>query len=169
MGQTTGQIEQHINEQRDELGHNITELEDKVKATFDWRRQTRARPYTALGIAFGVGAALAVALPSRRSAARALDRFQERRSYSSEHASTPTMRYEKRRASDAWEKIKSALFGVVITRVQDLLDEVIPGFREEFFKTDARGSNSATHKTPELAESVYRQKVDGHTDWPSNS
>jgi hypothetical protein len=166
MGQTSGQIEQHINEQRGELGQNISELQEKVKATFDWRRQTRARPFTALGIAFGAGIVLAATLPTRRSAARARSRFA---SYSRERASNPASPYEKRPTSDAWDKIKSSLLAVAITSARNFLAEAIPGFRDELFRAEARRPSSATHKAPELAESIYRQKANGPTDWSTHS
>jgi hypothetical protein len=39
MGEKTDEIEQHIREQRRELGQNISELQQKVKDTVNWRVQ----------------------------------------------------------------------------------------------------------------------------------
>lgn len=171
MGPTSGQIEQHINEQRGELDHNINELQQKVRATFDWRERTCARPFAALGIAFGAGVVLAAVLPPPAGlVARARSRFQERTTSSRESASNTATQYEKQRAYEAWDKIKGALLGLVTTRVQEFLAEAIPGFRQEFSRTEAYKTTSATHKAPELAESVYRQRANGPTsEWSTHS
>ena len=169
MGPTSGQIEQHINEQRGELDHNIHELQHKVKRTFDWREQTCARPFTALGVAFGTGVVLAAVLPSgAKFVAHARSRFQERASYSSERGSDSATQYEKRRASDTWDKIKGALLGLATTQIQQFLAEAIPGFRDEYRRAETRNS-SATTKAPELAESIYRERPDGHSGWSTHS
>ena len=76
----------------------------------------------------------------------------------------------QQRASDAWDNIKGALLGLVTTRVQEFLAEAIPGFRQEFSRTEAYKTTSATHKAPELAESVYRQRANGPTsEWSTHS
>ena len=167
MGQTSGQIEQHIYQERGELGENISALENKVKAAVDWRQQTCARPFTAVSIAFVGGILLAAFLPTGRGR-RAHSR---RRSYSS-HAGErhDSAEYETHRASDLWERIKTAFVGVATSRLQDILAEAIPGFGTEFSRTESRRTTSATHKAPELAESVYRHRPNGPTsDWSTHS
>ena len=39
MGQAANQIENHIENERQELGSNLRELEDKVKSVTDWHHQ----------------------------------------------------------------------------------------------------------------------------------
>ena len=169
MGQTSGQIEQHIYQERGELGENISALENKVKAAVDWRHQTCARPFTALSIAFVGGILLAAFLPTGRGR-RARSRRQAFGSHSGEaRASRPT-EYERHPSSDLWERIKTAFVGVATSRLQDILAEAIPGFGTEFSRTESRRTTSATHKAPELAESVYRHRPDGPTsDWYTHS
>ena len=53
MGETSDQIERHIQETRNDLGDNFSELEDKVKTAVDWRAQFEERPGTMLALAFG--------------------------------------------------------------------------------------------------------------------
>src|ERR1700730_14469958 len=67
MGETTGQIERHIQETRDELGENFNELQQKVKTAMDWRAQFEQRPGTLLAVAFGGGVLLSALLPTRHS------------------------------------------------------------------------------------------------------
>jgi hypothetical protein len=62
MGETTSQIEAHIEDIRKDLGANLQEVEDRVKSATDWRQHFQARPMTMLGIAFGGGVLLATML-----------------------------------------------------------------------------------------------------------
>lgn len=66
MGQTADQIETHIERTRDNLGSNITELEQKVKSATDWKHYFRNNPMTMMGVAFGGGVLLAVMLGNGR-------------------------------------------------------------------------------------------------------
>ena len=61
MGERPDQIEQHIRRERDVLGHNFSELEQKVKNAFDWHSQFEEHPGLMLGLAF-VGGALVAAV-----------------------------------------------------------------------------------------------------------
>jgi hypothetical protein len=66
MGETSDQIERHIQETRNDLGDNFGELQDKVKTAVDWRAQFEERPGTMLALAFGGGVILSALLPSGR-------------------------------------------------------------------------------------------------------
>jgi len=68
MDETASQIERHIEEQRQQLGRNVAELEERVRSTFNWRVQFQERPGTIIGAAFAGGVLLS-ALFRRRSAA----------------------------------------------------------------------------------------------------
>jgi uncharacterized protein DUF3618 len=59
MGETASQIENHIEETREDLGSNLHELEERVKLATDWRRQFRNNPAIFLALAFGGGLLLA--------------------------------------------------------------------------------------------------------------
>ena len=49
MGETTDQIERHIEETRQDLGANLLELEDRVRRATDWRRIVRRNPKLVIG------------------------------------------------------------------------------------------------------------------------
>ena len=66
MGETSYQIERHIQETRNDLGDNFGELQSKVKKAVDWRAQVEERPGTMLALAFGGGIVLSALLSSRR-------------------------------------------------------------------------------------------------------
>ena len=69
MGETTDQIETHLETKQDALRSNLEELEQKVKSVTDWRRQFRNNPGLMLGLAFGGGMLLAGVMrrPRRRA------------------------------------------------------------------------------------------------------
>jgi hypothetical protein len=70
MAQTVGQIEAHIDRTRHQLGANLKELEHRVEAATDWRRQFRARPLAFLGVGFVAGAVIGAMLPHGRKRGR---------------------------------------------------------------------------------------------------
>ena len=118
MGQTTHQIEAHIEDTREDLGSNLHELEQKVKSVTDWKQHFRTSPMTMLG--------------GRKN------RLVERR-FSSDatepHAGTD---HQKHKALETWDNIKGALIGVAATRFKDLVGEVVPGFHEQFQRTEEK-------------------------------
>ena len=62
MGETTNQIEAHIEETREHLGSNLRELEGKVKSATDWKYYFRKSPLIMIGAAFGGGLVVATML-----------------------------------------------------------------------------------------------------------
>jgi hypothetical protein len=126
MGQTIQQVEAHIDITRAQLGSNLEELDRKLDAMTDWRQHFRVRPFTVLGAAFAGGVVLAVSLRSRSA--------RPRYSSSSEtHVGTAAQKYHALRT---WDNIKGALIGVAAARVKDYVGELIPGFREQFERTE---------------------------------
>ena len=139
MGQAASQIENHIENERQELGSNLRELEDKVKSVTDWHHQFRNRPLVFLGLAFGGGAVLASMFgrPSGRRRYPTYDR--ENRAEGSEgrprtrRATSPAME----KAYEAWENVQGALVGIAATKVKDYADGIIPGFAEQYRQAQA--------------------------------
>jgi hypothetical protein len=73
MGETTDEIESHIESTRENLGSNLQELEQRVKSATDWRQHFRNNPLMMIGAAFGGGVLLALILSgptSRRGYSR---------------------------------------------------------------------------------------------------
>jgi len=55
MGETTDEIESHIERTRQDLESNLRELEQKVKSATDWRHQFRNHTQTMIAAAFAGG------------------------------------------------------------------------------------------------------------------
>lgn len=136
MGQTTNQIEAHIEDTRGTLGSNLNELERKVKSVTDWKQHFQANPMMVLGIAFGGGIVLAKMLGTSK---RRLGTQNFASPASVEpHAGTDHQKYK---ALETWDNIKGALIGVAATRFKDFVGELVPDFNEQFRRTEekARG------------------------------
>ena len=155
MGENSVQIERHIQEQRDELADNFIELENKVKSTFDWRVQAQRRPGTMIGLAFGGGLLLSALLKSSSRSDR--KRSSNDRRPSDETIAQPDIKHDwgsgpqKRKASDAWENIKGAIVGVAATRFGTYLEQLLPGFQDEYRK--AKSGLSTADGTTERSRS----------------
>jgi hypothetical protein len=134
MGQTTHQIETHIENTREDLGCNLHELESKVRAVTDWKQQFNQRPLTMLGVAFGGGILLATMMGGRKNRGR--ERAYARRAMESEsHMGTD---FRKHEALGTWDNIKGALIGVAATRFKEFVGDVIPGFQEQLQRTEEK-------------------------------
>ena len=138
MGETTDQIERHINDQRHELGDNIHELRHKVKDAVDWRVQTQERPWTMVGLAFGVGLLSSLLIGSRRRIkASRTDRSQR---WSREPTSRAEYGSERdERTSRIWSNVKGAVAAAVVAAAKDFVGQIIPGFREQYRKRRQEG------------------------------
>jgi len=127
MGDTTRQIEAHIEQTRDNLGANIHELEQRVKSATDWKHYFKNSPMTMLGVAFGGGVLLATIIGGKR---RRSPSFAE----PTRNLPAETGR-QTHLALQAWDNIKGALIGVAASRFKDLVDEIVPGFKGQLHRT----------------------------------
>src|SRR5512132_4291714 len=105
MGQTTHQIEAHIEDTRADLGSNLHELEQKIKSVTDWRQHFKTNPMTMLGVAFGGGILLATILSGRKNK-RGEHGFSSPAPSAELHAGTD---HQKHKALETWDNIKGAL------------------------------------------------------------
>jgi|KBSMisStaDraftv2_1062788.scaffolds.fasta_scaffold19366_6 hypothetical protein len=139
MAEQTDQLEKHIQSKRNALGHNLEELESKVRSAGDWHTYFERYPMTALGISFGGGILLSMLIGSNRSnrgrmVADSVS-WQENPSRTLANAARPAGGARDKMAETV-DTIKGALFGLATAKVQDILSDAIPGFREQYQKTE---------------------------------
>jgi len=139
MAEQTDQLEQHIQSKRNELGQNLEELESKVKRAGDWHTYFERYPMTALGISFGGGILLAMLMGGNRSnrgrmVADSIG-WQENQSRPAAYPARPAGGARDKMAETV-DTIKGALFGLATAKVQNILSDAIPGFREQYQKTE---------------------------------
>jgi hypothetical protein len=157
-----------IQQQRQELGDNLQQLENKVRDTVDWRVQFSERPMAGIGIAFAGGFLLSMLMPGggeskgRSSqtyemsnyrvdddATRAQPvsyRYQYPPSDRGEHKGRSMMATpEMKEVTDTLENIRGAVMGMAASRLRDFLAEAVPGFANEY--EEARKSRGASEAT----------------------
>jgi hypothetical protein len=155
MGETSDQIERHIQETRNDLGDNFSELEDKVKTAVDWRAQFDERPGTMLALAFGGGIVLSALLPSGR---RSRSTYDEGRKLATNRDLTPSLQSGKAptvRPSETrqtMEALAGAFVGVAVNRASRFIDYLLPGFEREF--SNARAAKSPYSYRPDSGNIV---------------
>lgn len=140
MEQESERIEKHIEERREQLGRNLEELESRVKSNFDWRTHYSKNPWLVLAIAFTGGAAVGamVSGDSRSSS-------YGRRSYTGSGGVDSSSQAGSRLAS-TWGNIQGAVLTAATRKVEDFLDELLPGFRDEYRtqRGQQRGGDSSS-------------------------
>ena len=148
MGQESSEVKRHIDEQRQELGANIHVLQSRVRDKFDWRTQFERRPMTIVGAAFGVGRLMSGVVGRKRRGSSEMTEDYEFESGSDEASrARGATREEPRsrgreRISQALDSIQGALIGVAASKVQDLVERVIPGFSEHYERAQGQGRSS---------------------------
>jgi len=178
MGETADQIEREIEQKRNQLNENFTELEQKVKSAVDWRTQFEEHPGTMLAIAFSGGALLSAMLggprwPSRRSSRDASRGASERAATGRDYASSASTAVYKsstadspRKASHARENLEalsSALLSVALSRATNLINSYLPGFEREFARMKASKVSERTARS----YSTDRSYSGGYSESPS--
>ena len=139
MDERSYEIAKKIEKTKDELGENLHELENKVKDATDWRKQFQKSPLTMIGIAFGGGILLSRVLSSssrshrRVSSSDIWDARTERT-----HALRPSAQSGISKAAEMLDNMKGALVGVAAAKVQQFLRSAVPGFHDEYSKTEHR-------------------------------
>jgi hypothetical protein len=144
VAERSDEIKQRIDAQRGELGENLQELERRVKSTTDWRAQMEKRPWVMLGAAFGTGMVIATVLGrSGQSSAysyRSTYSDISQPSYGTSQSMEPrfkNFREQRHRAAEALDKMTGALVAVGVQKLQDILKEAIPGFREKYDSSES--------------------------------
>ena len=156
MGETSDQIAQHIRETRHDLSENISELEDKVKTAVDWRAQFEERPGTMMAVAFAGGLLLSAILPSMHSSRKQSSDNDWRPPANPDASDNMQTNYDRKpgRASETLGALKGALIGIAANRLTCFINELLPGFEQEFSKAQS-GQNADR----------YRYSFHGQPDW----
>jgi hypothetical protein len=148
MVERSDQIEKHIASTRSELGSNLQELEDKVKQAADWRTYFDRNPMMLMGLALGGGVLLGTMTGSNGGAAQEPPK-----------AGSPFAGRSNAPVADTWYTLKGALIGLAGSKVRTLLDEVLPGFDEQYrrMERDTSASASPTTQGREFEPSAHRR------------
>lgn len=187
MGERAEQLKDQIESQREELGENLHQLEDKVKETMDWRAQFEQRPMVGLGVAFAGGFLLSALLPSGGSQSESKSYAYDSANYrindesqawkgagggqQAGFTSQPRQKQpspEMKEINETVENIRGAVMGLAATRLRSFLAEAVPGFEDEYESArKKRGNSEATsiHTSNGETQTSQSQTSSGQT-WP---
>jgi hypothetical protein len=142
VSETTGEIQSHIRDTREDLQANLNELGQKVKSATDWRQYFEKSPGLFLAAALGGGLLLAYATNSRRArlpaAAPAAAATREPSPPAPDKAAEPL--------NASLGVIKAALIGVAATHAKRVLSQFVPGFEAQL--ADRERPNQSTPAEP---------------------
>lgn len=191
MGETADQIKQQIDEQREQLGSNLQQLETKVKETVDWKTQFESRPMAGIGLAFGAGFLLSVLMPSGGSSSGSKSSYSydssnyrindESSSYQPSYAagsygsaSQPSQPSkpkspEMNEISETVENIRGAVMGLAATRLRSFLAEAVPGFQDEYEQARTKRGASDMSKIDTQLSSTSTGSSSGSSSMSSSS
>ena len=139
MGQRTDQIENQIEDKREDLKSNLQELETRVKTATDWRHYFAEHTGTMIAAAFGGGVLLATMVGGRSN------RASLSQAGGSSEPPRPWRTGTKHEVLENVDSIKSALVGAAATKLKGALGEIVPGFKEHLAKAEADRGREATH------------------------
>ena len=139
MGQRTDQIENQIENKREDLKSNLQELETRVKTATDWRHYFAEHTGTMIAAAFGGGVLLATMIGGRS------DRVSRSQAAGSSEPPRPWRTGTKHEVLENVDSIKSALVGAAATKFKGILGEIVPGFKEHLAKAEADRGREPTH------------------------
>ena len=139
MGQRTDQIENQIEDKREDLKSNLEELQTRVKTATDWRHYFAEHTGTMIAAAFGGGVLLATMVGGRS------DRALRSQAAGSSEPPRPWRTGTKHEVLENVDSIKSALVGAAATKFKGILGEIVPGFKEHLAKAEADRGREPTH------------------------
>jgi hypothetical protein len=144
MVEEPNQIKRHIDATRDELGENVNELGRRVKKATDWHTYFDKSPMTMLALAFA-GGVVASAFVGRQGTHR---NGHHPLSQAGDGQFHPGVKYRKSAAADMFDTVKGAVIGWTANQFKMLLNELLPGFRQEYERTE---NEKRSHtRTPEF-------------------
>jgi hypothetical protein len=152
VAERSDEIKDRIDAQRGELGENLHELERRVKSSTDWRAHMEKRPWVMLGAAFGTGMLMAGIMARSRSSSYSYGSSYSDTSspgyYSSRTGESrfKNFREQRHQAAAALDRMTGALVAVGVQKLQDVLKEAIPGFRDKYDHSDT-SSNEQSRET----------------------
>jgi hypothetical protein len=172
MGQTTDELRNRIENQRDQFEDNINEIEGRVKHATDWRAQFDERPMALIAAAFGGGALLGMLLGGGSDDSH---QGQQRRMYQAQtrqnggtmgwitgsqgpHRGTDA---GKNKAAEQLDTIRGALMGIGAQKLEDFLKGSVSGFDQELESVQGKKDEQRGGQQSELhsGSATQRQEI----------
>jgi hypothetical protein len=146
VDEETIEIRQHIDAEREQLGRNLDEIEDRVKKATDVKHQFDRHTAWILGGAVAGGFLLSRAL-------RKSPTFNAMPSLDTDSPERINAKKNQRRSShvervyETFDNILEGLIGVAAAKLGSFVADVVPGFQEQY---DAIEGRAAAPTTPSV-------------------
>jgi len=141
MDESTLHLQRQLASEREQLNDNLRVLETKARELTDWRSQFQKQPLLMLGLAFGGGMIVSNLVGGRRAAA-AVDPTDGR--------GRPAWMPRPPVQNASWHRVRDTLSAVATGAAVELLQGIVPGFKEQF----DRGRDRVDNQTDGRASSV---------------
>jgi len=127
----TNKIKQHIDLEREQLGRNLDEIEQRVKKATDFKTYFNKNTGWILGAAVAGGFLLSRALPATTSSEGGGPRWDRTIERNASAGIQPRSSHLAR-VSETLDDIFEGLVGVVSDKVHSFVADAVPGFREQY-------------------------------------
>ena len=131
MDKETSTIKQHIDNEREELGRNLNEIEDRVKKATDLKAHFDRNTGWILGGAVAGGFLLS-RLFHKSSASGGTPRWETNATERNTPTANPRSPSHLSRLSETLDSIFEGLVGVVSNKLHSFVADAVPGFGEEY-------------------------------------
>jgi hypothetical protein len=131
VDEETSTIKQHIDNEREELGRNLDEIEHRVKKATDLKTHFDRNTAWILGGAVAGGFLLSRVLHKSSGSARG-SRWEPNAPERITSVPIPRSPTHLSRLSETFDNIVEGLVGVVSNKLHSFVAEVVPGFGEEY-------------------------------------
>ena len=147
MVEETDKIKQHIDNERENLGRNLDEIEDRFKDAINLKANFDRNTGWILGGAFAGGFLISLALGrSSRSPRPAVNHdWQSNKEESAVTMPARPTRFASQhlnRVSETANDIVAGLVGVFSDKLQSIVADAVPGFREQYDRIRQRDTSS---------------------------
>ena len=185
MVETPEAIRVEIDQRREAISRDVDTIEERARSLTDWRQHVESRPLTMVALAFGGGALLGTLLTSSSSSdSDDSERYQpqglwEASSVTHDGAQRSSTSEEKPRKrasrdsglSDRIDVMRGALMALAVTKGEEYLRDLLPGFADEEKKVQQkRGFQGSTYgATTSSSPPPATMNTDPWHERPSNT
>jgi hypothetical protein len=137
VDQESDKIKQYIEMEREKLGHDLHEIEDRVKRAVDPKGWFDRNPGLTMGAVAAGGFVLA--LITARSTAYPSTAYPKTSGFLRESSQPTNTSSQMHQIGDTLDKTFAALIGVVSGKFREFVADAVPGFREQYRDVEQRG------------------------------
>jgi hypothetical protein len=149
MDEETNKIRQQIDIERDQLGRNLDEIEDRVKSATDLKAHFNKNTGLVLGAAVAGGFLLSLALRKSSRSDRTWNGESDSERERSASTATPSTRPASRhirRVTETIDNIFEGLVAVASDKLQSVVANAVPGFQTQSDTLDRQRGRSSVHQ-----------------------